>query len=69
MGEAKGSPPLALSMAALLVALGQLFLEVGEGVAHLLGEHEEVVEQVACLVEVALEGLSFQAKLYPIGSN
>jgi hypothetical protein len=28
-----------------------------------------VVEQVACLVEVALEGLSFQAKLYPIGSN
>ena len=41
-------------MAALLVALGQLFLEVGEGVAHLLGEHEEVVEQVARLVEVAL---------------
>ena len=36
------------------MALGQLFFEVGEGVAHLLGEHEEVIEQVARLVEVAL---------------
>ena len=38
----------------LLVALGELFFEVGEGEAHLLGEHEEVIEQVARFVEVAL---------------
>ena len=38
----------------LLVALGQLLFEVGEREAHLLGEHEEVVEEVASFVEVAL---------------
>ena len=37
--------------------------------SYTFGEHEEVIEQVASFVEVALAGLSFQAKLYPIGNN
>ena len=54
-GRAQRSPPLYTSFyVSLLVALGQFFFEVGEGEAHLLGEHEEVVEQVAGFVEVAL---------------
>ena len=54
-GRAQHSPPLHTSFyVSLLVALGQFLFEVGEGEAHLLGEHEEVVEEVTSLVEVAL---------------
>ena len=56
MGESTTlSPTLYTSFyVSLLVALCQLLFEVGEGEAHLLGKHEEVVEEVASLVEVAL---------------
>ena len=44
-GRAQHSPPLHTSFyVSLLVALGEFLFEVGEGEAHLLGEHEEVIE-------------------------